>query len=233
MISSSKISNFINSKTRLEPQNYYEIFEITYSKNEIKCINEFNIKNNIDYEYFGSVQIDTLNDFLNSVGENTQETVNNFEKIIINIIEIVLLGYKLDHFCLFIRTYTKESIDYLPRWHKDDNLFESQSKFITVLKGPGTLFISSDETANNIFMDLENKIIKSNKITIYDNYNKYINDKLKIFNKFQPNNNQGIIFFMGNDCPIHSEPNIINDRFFISIIPGTKDQINDLKKRYL
>lgn len=228
MISSSKISNFINDKSL-----NYEIFEITYDENDIKCINDFNIQNNIDYEYFGSFQINTLNDFLKSVGKNTKDNINNFEKIINNIINIVLSGYKLNHFCLFIRTYTKEVIDYLPRWHTDDNFFENQSKFITSLKGPGTLFISNNESAYNIFIKLENIILKTNTLTIYDNYNKHINNKLKIFNKFQITNNQGIIFFMGKNCPIHSEPNIINDRFFISIIPGTETQINDLKKKYI
>lgn len=227
MLSSSKISNFINDKIL-----NYDIFDINYSQNDLKQIDNFDIQSNLDYEYFGDIHIDTLTDFLKSVGKNTNENINNFQKIILNIINIVLTGYNLTHFCLFIRTYTKENIKYIPRWHKDDNLFTNQSKFITVLKGPGTLFISNNKKADNIFITLENNI-KSNSIIIYQNSNKYINDKLKTFNQFQLNNNQGIIFLMGDKCPIHSEPNIINNRFFLSIIPGSENQINDLRKRYI
>lgn len=228
MLSSSKISNFLINRI---PN--YEIFNIKYNDDDLNCINNFDIQNNLDYEYFGNNQIDTLNKFLKKVGKNTKENINNFEKIILNIINIVLTGYNLNYFCLFIRTYIKETINYIPRWHKDDNLFINQSKFITVLKGPGTLFISNNQNANNIFINLENNVIKSDSIIIYDNYNEHMNEKLKLFNQFQLNNNQAIIFFMGDNCPIHSEPNIINNRFFISIIPGTENQINDLKKKYI
>jgi hypothetical protein len=51
----------------------------------------------------------------------------------------------------------------------------------------------------------------------------------------QVKNNQGVIFYAesgGIGGALHSEPKFDENRIFISILPGTKDNIEGLKKRW-
>ena len=65
---------------------------------------------------------------------------------------------------------------------------------------------------------------------------KHIRPKLaklvgKKYNKVP--DNKGLIFEVGSkNAVIHSEPPIEQERIFISILPGTFEQISELKKRF-
>ena len=50
----------------------------------------------------------------------------------------------------------------------------------------------------------------------------------------QLKNNEGLIFIVGNKekALIHSEPSMKEERIFISILPGTEKQIENIKKRW-
>lgn len=105
----------------------------------------------------------------------------------------------------------------MPRWHTDG--YPNNSKFVTVLKGPSTLFIDDkDSTSRKIYFTIEDLLIKE--------YKKILAKKLKDCKIIQPQNNQGTIFL--TDAPvnnttiagIHSEPPFNEKRFFIGIMCG-------------
>ena len=79
----------------------------------------------------------------------------------------------------------------------------------------------------------ENKIKINEILKIDEKYRKILAKKLKDAKIVQPNNNQGTIFL--TDLPknnslvgIHSEPVNNKPRFFISIMCGTKEEINKI-----
>jgi hypothetical protein len=145
----------------------------------------------------------------------------------------------------------------IPRWHKDGRFFKSdgvQSKFVTVLKGPGTLFIKESKKVNDIYDNymkekeksyLKHKVTTSLDSKIETEYRKILANKLKICKQYQLGPNQGLILVNGygnnnfgfdynNNKLIglmHAEPKNDTPRIFISILPGSENEIISLQKK--
>jgi hypothetical protein len=229
----------------------FYIFNIDYTINELETINDFKIKNPNNYEHFGSLDdIKDLKKYLTNIGNNTKTCVNGMEKLIIRLIKKVLLGYKMKYFWLAIRISPPNKNFDIPRWHKDGTFFigdkneQSSVKFITTLKGPGTLLIKSTKKINKIY----NEILEE-QFTEMSKY-KTIQEKIKIGDNFRPifakkfvkekyiqaKNNDGILFYTGfphNNAALHSEPKMTTSRIFISILPSSYENIKDLQKRWV
>jgi hypothetical protein len=189
-----------------------------------------------------------LKDFLLEIGDNKKSLVNQMERIIIKLIKNVMSSYKMDNFWITIRVTLPNHLYDLPRWHKDGAFFLNNgnamtSKFVAVLKGPGTLVIKSDDSINQTYNTLYKKQLdEMNKCKIFE-------DQIKVGDKYRPiysnafknekiikvKNNQALIFFAGtdkNNSCLHSEPPINKPRLFISILPGSMKDIMELKERW-
>jgi hypothetical protein len=118
------------------------------------------------------------------------------------------------------------------------------TKFVTVLKGPGTLFKKTTPKQRekyNKIKEIEFKIRKErpgnlNNVTDIE-YRKSLSDKVKdIGVDFQVDKYQAAIFIgyhaekQKEICGIHSEPSIIEPRMFLSIVPATKEDLEMHKK---
>jgi hypothetical protein len=168
------------------------------------------------------------------------------EKLIIRLIKKVLLGYKMKYFWLAIRISPPNKNFDIPRWHKDGPFFkgeQSSVKFITTLKGPGTLLIKSTKKINKIYDKiLEDKFTEMRKYKTMTEIIKIDNNFRPIFAKkfvkekvIQAKNTDGILFYTGiphDNAALHSEPKITTSRIFISILPSSYENIKDLQKRF-
>jgi hypothetical protein len=243
MIPIKKIQNFIKEKPST-----HQIFNIVYNKKEKNAIQNFSIENHSGFTFKGNLQElikeDTLQNFLESIGSNNKENITILHKIIYKLIKKVLLGVSLDHFWLIIRISLPHNILKKQRWHYDGLYFPKnpksvQPKFITVLRGPGTLFIQNQDKALKIFnkidkeriSEMDQEINFEKKIKIDEKYIPVFEKDLEQFEKSQLKNNQGLLFMKNNNKRlIHSEPSIDKSRIFISIVPGTKENIEEIKK---
>jgi len=222
----------------------FKIFNITYTEKELKCIKTFNLGVTNSYDNYGDNNLEDLEIFLNKLGSNNQNQIKKMCKIIKKITNIVMSGYKKEQYWLTIRV-TQEDHDYdIPRWHCDGYYvgFERRddlSKFATVLIGPGTLFIKTNEDDRNHFLFVRNDEYKKsverngpNSNTEDDEYRNQMDIKIT-GNRVQSNNSQAVIFMAGNGetCGIHSEPPKHKPRMFLSIVPGSTEEINDWKNR--
>jgi hypothetical protein len=155
----------------------------------------------------------------------------------------------MKYFWLAIRITPPNNHFDIPRWHKDGTFFiedkneKSSVKFITTLKGPGTLLIKSTKKINKIYeKTLEEKFTEMRKY-------KTMPEKIKIDNNFRPifakkfvkekviqaKNSDGILFYTGiphDNAALHSEPKMDTSRIFISILPSSHENIKDLQKRF-
>ena len=158
-----------------------------------------------------------------------------------------------------IRVAMPNNLYDIPRWHKDGNYFShdinetNTSKFLTVLKGPGTLLIKSTKRVNEIYnkhleqerseLTPESSMEECNKVA--NKYRHILANKLSKEPVVQLKNNQALIFFTGTTkkgVPIeemnmdkgalHSEPKMDSPRMFISILPSTEENIMGLKKKW-
>jgi hypothetical protein len=116
-----------------------------------------------------------------------------------------------------------------------------QSKFVTVLRGDGTLMVSATKKEKEEY----ERIMRANVPKTKEEAEKFYKDEQKQMelrmktNKVFENkkvkqlkNDEGLIFIVGNidKALIHSEPPMHSPRIFISILPGTDEQIAGLKK---
>ncbi len=230
----------------------FKVFEIRYTSKQKKCLDDFNITVQDKYEHFGSLDLPKLRDFLETVGENSKDCIIILEKLIKRLVAIVCEGYNRTSVWVSLRvTLPNKEFD-IPRWHVDGNFYnlqkireaqiakienldpieiEMQSKFITTLKGPGTLFCQASQQMRNEFFDIKDKFplvqeeYQKNKLKRYE--------VIKSCKIKQLMNNQGAIFLVGHDyAAIHSEPKLDEPRIFLSILPGHPTEIQELKTRW-
>jgi hypothetical protein len=223
----------------------FQLFDINYSNQEQECIDNIKIKDYHSYNYNGSISgLNALNAFLSDIGHNTKEDIDNLEQIILNLIKKVLKGYKMEDFHLIIRASAPFNEYDIPRWHRDGSYTVPTvitSKFATVLKGPGTLFIKSSTSTSEKFNEIQEREYEERRESTYEEQQE-INKRYRPIYAALPKNgdmvqsgkNQGVIFFAnsgGVQGAIHSEPKMNNDRIFISIVPGTKENIDERIRR--
>jgi hypothetical protein len=244
IIDSRQITEYLDSE-----KYDFQLFDINYTEQEQESIDNFKIEKRCSYTHNGSLTgINDLNTFLSDIGHNTKKDVDNLEQIILNLIEKVLEGYNMEDFLLIIRARTPDSEFDIPRWHRDGPYFDHTiitSKFATVLKGPGTLFIKSSTSNSEQFNEIndredEERRLKRERIGIRFTHEEQreIDERYRTIYASLPKNsdmvqsgkNQGVIFFAdsgGVRGAIHSEPKIDENRIFISIVPGTKENIDE------
>jgi hypothetical protein len=226
------------------PKQNYLTFDIKYTKKESEYLDNFNITNRSNFIFNGNIDnLDNvkLNNFLNDIGNN--QNIEIINKIIHKIFNKITSAYQTKYCTINIRVTLPSSNYDDPRWHKDANFFKDpnveSTKFLTVLKGPGTLFIKKSKKVNEIYYKiLMEKFAEINKLgiigynkEIQEKYKKLFVTKFKDFKHNQVKTRDGLIFFTGTHKDklknglLHSEPKKDVPRFFISILPGTESQI--------
>ena len=149
----------------------------------------------------------------------------------------VCKGYNKKHAWIDVRITMRNKFFDIPRWHMDGLFFTSpedrnqlQTKFITSLRGPGTLMINATKAEKQEYNEFSRNATKMNHMGV-----EFRNKVIEIFKNrkvHQLKNNQGLIFIVGRDTAlVHSEPPKNEKRIFVSVLPGTEKQIAELKAR--
>jgi hypothetical protein len=239
----SKIKNY------LKKRNFsFQLFDIKYTEQDKKTIQNFNINKMLDYSYYGKFDKDlidkSLYNFILKIGNNSENEIKIIINIIYKLIDKITKCYRKEYIWLSIRVSIPNNNFDFPRWHIDG--YQNSSKFVTTLIGPSTLLIDdTDVKSRDIYFDIQSQEMKEYQkiksftkqwIKINDKFRKIYSKKLKNCKIVQPSNDQGIIFLTDvptikskNIC-IHSEPPINENRFFISIMCNDEKVIMNLHK---
>lgn len=237
-----KLNKYVNNVNQS-----YKIFKLKYTDNDYKIIKNFIIEKNSSYNYYGLIDKKILTDQIKLfLLENDKNSINNCKKIT-NLLyalikEVTIDVYGKNFAWITIRIMIPDEDDennfLIPRFHIDGKFFNindknnnGQTKFITTLKGAGTIFVDANKQIRDIYYDFRDKNINKDKDMEY---------RLKLMNllenakKINLKNNEGAIFksFDRNLAAIHSEPYITEPRIFLSILPGNKEEINELYERW-
>ena len=156
----------------------------------------------------------------------------------------------LDYYWFEIRATKGSDSFVIPRWHTDGIFFEErkddQWKLATCILGPGTLFLKDGVEAREI-VDTENRIIvdeldreevaEENRDKIWwqktEVMRKILARKFEGWQTVQPRFGEVALFKVGsNGAAVHSEPNSLGDRVFISVLPGTEAELRDMAQRW-
>jgi hypothetical protein len=213
-----------------------------------KLFDNYNIEQEKTYNYFGetkNIKQSEVIKFLGELGDNKKEVNDKVFRYIIKVIKLMLSKYNLRHFWLTIRTMLPTDKYKYPRWHIDGLYYKSerrQFKFVSVPKGDVTLFIEPSEANRNKFIELEKErnrayIVENNKILNFNElnvkYGKMFNELFKDEKIVKVKNNYYVEFNVRDKeiGAIHSEPDMKEPRLFFSILPGTKEEIEELKNK--
>jgi len=243
------IINIDDIKNALE-KHKNTVFKIHYTKKELECIAKIDISQGNVYSHYGDIADIKPETFFKKIGNNDSKNIEALCKIVSKLAKAVCKGYSTKHAWIDIRVRNPNNDYDIPRWHMDGKFFmntledrkQIQSKFVTVLRGSGTLLVSATKKEKEEY----NRIMRENApktqeeaMKFYQDEHKQMELRLKTNKVFenkkvkQLKNDEGLIFIVGNDkALVHSEPPMNSPRMFISILPGTATQIAGLKKRW-
>ncbi len=250
MISSTKIKDYLSSDKR-----DFKMFKIKLSKGEQQSISELEINSSNSLNYYGDLNSLDFEDFFSKIGKNSSKTCKTIESVIKKITKKVLGGFNRDNCWISVRASKPNNNFDIPRWHYDGTYFKnisSQAKFAMVLKGPGTLVIKKSSKVETAYEKIKNQFreeyLDQFKKIKPQTFDEDVQIQMKLQDKYRPiyakamskfkirqlDNDQGIVFWGGNDhhiSALHSEPKIDEPRLFISILPGSKENIMEWKNK--
>jgi hypothetical protein len=236
-------------KKQLGKNNPFNLFDLHLSQAEHDILESLHVKNSAPFDIYGRPEgkESDMNSYLESLGNNP-EHARLATAIIYRFIKESLIAYGSPAAWITIRSSKQNSHFDIPRWHTDGSFFphqdDEQAKILTTLKGPGTLLCNvSDETRKEYgtirqqaFRELNvNNTMKNATKKQLDEHDHKVRPQLVAllapYEIQQAQTRQGVIFLVGNSATtaaFHSEPAINTDRLFISILPGTDEQIKFL-----
>ena len=110
------------------------------------------------------------------------------------------------------------------------------------MKGPGTLLIKHSAKIDKMYKEIQNEArkemrdVKQGSINVQNKYRYIYAKKFEKIKIIQTKNDEGVVFYPvisdQSIGAIHSEPKIDIPRLFLSILPGSKENINNLKERF-
>jgi hypothetical protein len=224
------------------------VADIELDKDERNLGTKLKVDKHQTYSYFGPIhkdQIEYISDFIQKLGndKNISDKVANM--YMAKVIKPFLDSLNKDYAWVTIRASKLPTDEFdLPRWHIDGYYYKVPEyikknkklpKLVFTLKGPGSLLKETNKETREEFTILRRKLYKK---LDYKDFPKNFDRKIEMDNRKQLNkflndnpsvtsNNDQIVIFITN-LGIHSEPPIHEERLFMSILPGSKDDIKEL-----
>ena len=173
-----------------------------------------------------------INDYIQSIGNNDAITCSALVRIILQIAHEMLSIFQQETAYIMLRTFIPGVGDgsgdcyETPRWHQDGYYYApyNSGSFVKAaipLKGAGTLFYkSSPEEAEKFKLTKET----DRKIRA-----ELLSDDSK--RDSTPPGHASIFMVAGDEDTIHTEPHIGSPRFFMSVLPRKKQQVEELDEK--
>lgn len=219
----------------LGPDHSFAYYDLQLSNQEIKILKSLKINSTEEYNNYGNLKDleSGVSSFLKSLNKENDITAEAVSQIIVRIVNDIVQASGQETAWVAVRSSTPTSAWDVPRWHQDGYYYEPRTgnpyKFAITLKGPATLFYKLPSDLKEKFLTLTRKGTEKN-----GHNREALATLLKPFKKAIsiPQPYQGAIFVVGSDnAAVHSEPPIHEERLFLSILPGSREQIKEWKEQ--
>ncbi len=196
-------------------------------------LEHLNVNAGATYNLFGTPETlaADLKEFIKALGNDGPASAAAAEKID-TLVKDILKGFDAEAGWITLRATMPTDEFNIPRWHQDGYFYEpftgDQRKAAVSLKGSATLLndlpLSRMEAFNaasrgNPNDDTEKRLAVA----------AVLDDAQTV----QPRKGQGVVFIAGSTRgAVHSEPAMNEPRLFLSVLPGTKEQIEELRQRW-
>ena len=227
----------------------YALFDLGLTSYEIDILESLIINEPIDdkpivLNYYGDLEQfeSQVSDFLQSFG-NSEDDSFVAAQIIYKIVKNCCEQMGVDEAWIAIRAFKKNHAYDIARWHIDsERLYTPQRgailyKIACAFKGDSTIFCDVSDKVRTKYLTMRSQSyvkIKGTREQAAALIRGDIAKLLRSHKVISASRGQGAIFIMGDEKTgaIHSEPVMDKDRIFMSIIPGTHEQIQDLYKNW-
>ena len=204
------------------------IFDLMISNEELEVLDSIKITTQNQYSRLGDLHLikNELPEFLSKTTDANEKEIEIITNLVDRLSSNVVDSVSGESAWVALRTSVENSAFDLRRWHIDGpffGLFETDpvftAKFATTLKGDTTLFYPLPEDMRDNFCETQND---------RPFWHAKLDDSLIIRAKI----GQGAFFVVGDPerNAVHSEPKITQDRIFLSVVPGTQEQITELER---
>ncbi len=212
-------------------------FDLGLTEEEKDAVSKLEIaKNSDNFHFWGKADSaelrERLNSFLADIGENPEERVAEVAGLIARIGEGLTKATDAEAVWYEIRSMMPNDYFVTPRWHTDAKFFNplKAHKLVYAVKGRQTRFgVTTDQDR---FVQLS--IAENNEQHGSPEDIRIREDLDSIVTEFDPGAEGGdapLYLVTGDEAVIHSEPVIDRPRLFMSIIPGTEDEIAEMRHR--
>lgn len=210
--------------------------DLSLTPEEKESIQKFKVEKNIaDFNYWGSVSDENLpqvlKHYLNEIGENSEATVEIITRLMARIAEGVARHFNTKFVWIESRSFLPNNTFETSRWHSDGKYFAPYTtyKLVAAIKGPQTRFGDTSEPEKFVELSIaENKEKhgSAEDIRIRKEIDAIVSEV-----HLPAKENATVYLASGDDAFIHSEPLINEERLFISVIPGSEEEINEWRIR--
>lgn len=221
-----QIKSEIPLLTKEQPFTFYKL-DLNTTDNE--CLAKFKIDH--QKSMFGVLKeleqsIDDIKQFIESLGNNDLESCAAMVELVFKIAYQAFDIFQQESAHILLRTFIPGEKHALPYWHQDAYYFLPFSgeplKAAIALIGDGTVFYRPDDAELEEFKYLRNQ--KQRVLEFFEDPSKMTSTP----------DNHGSVFIVGSDAgALHTVPYINSPRFFLSVLPGKKKDIQayDFKQK--
>ncbi len=214
--------------TQLSPEHPFVHFNLNLAEKDQAILQKIDIQRRETYENFGKLDVSEkgIADFLKKVGKNDQQVAAKAAGVITRLVHTILAGCQKESAWVALRAFVATDEYDQSRWHRDGYYFSPFSgapfKFVVALKGASTQFYRLPAEIRERFAEFEKK-----------------QERAKLAKLLDPSRvdtampGQGTAFVVGAEfAAVHSEPKIVGQRLFLSIVPGSWAEIEELNERW-
>lgn len=220
----------IRNPTLPSDENRFLHVDLEFTTKEKECLANLDISNH--KELMSNLEeleqsLDSIIHFISSIGINNKLVCSSVARLVLQISHQLLTLFQQDSAYIILRSFIPGDTENYetPRWHRDGYYYIPYSgdcvKAAIPLKGAGTLFYKPSY--------VEAEQFKNTKESDRIERAKLLSDPDK---RESTPPGHASLFFVGPDKgAIHSEPHIVSPRFFMSVLPGSKQQIDEFDER--
>ncbi|CAG1977376.1 unnamed protein product [Fusarium graminearum] len=209
---------------------------------------------NSDLNYFGPVNDEIpieASKYIARVTDGVEEEVAHTLKAFLEITQSDCVGNPEEKKCCWFTVRSQKPTDefHIPRWHQDGRMYPYdegreevvRSKYALVILGPPTLMLVPDEQSFTIERQSVSKFLRwcedkdapqptpEERDEAELKQRKWLENEFKDTPKVQVGHGQVVRFSWGRvNSPIHSEPDFICDRIFISVLYGSEPELRQM-----
>lgn len=209
-------------------------FDLNLDAQSRADIDNLNVDKLDEYNNFGQTDsvLEDSAKFLQSIGNDPALSLRVAETID-RLVKDTLSAVNAETAWFTIRSFTPTDAFDIPRWHTDGKFYDledaDQRKIAMTLKGSGTLLNNLPQSLRETF----NSVARSFDRDSPEN-RRTLEKLIDPAHTHIGTAGQGTIFIVGSDerAAVHSEPPIHSERLFMSLLPGTHEQIAELRERW-